>query len=90
MGGQHDVSRTTSPGRHELAVVEDPDRGVHELHDQVVQRLFAMGFDLATIAEACPDASTRSRLVALGGDVDAAIRMIRQTAYELQRADGRP
>jgi signal transduction histidine kinase len=68
--------------REELAVVSERERIARELHDTVIQWLFAAGLQLQTLREAPPD------LVQEGVDVavealDAVIREIRGTVLEL-------
>ncbi len=72
--------------REELAVVSDRDRIARDLHDLVIQRLFATGLQLQGIrAKAAPDVQLRiDRAVA---DLDDTIRDIRGTIFELQQRD---
>jgi signal transduction histidine kinase len=70
--------------REELAVISDRERIARDLHDSVIQRLFATGLNLqgtAMIAES-PEISTR--LEQAVGDLDLTIRDIRGTIFELQ------
>jgi signal transduction histidine kinase len=70
----------------ELKVVEDRERIARDLHDTVIQRLFATGLALQGIAARCqdhPDAA--ERLQAAVDDLDDTVRHIRTTVFELQR-----
>lgn len=70
----------------ELMVVEDRERIARDLHDTVIQRLFATGLALQGIVARCqdhPDAA--ERLQAAVDDLDDTVRHIRTTVFELQR-----
>ncbi len=66
-----------------LAVFEDRDRIGRDLHDLVIQRLFAVGLSLqgAERLTAVPEVSRR--IVQAVDDLDATIRDIRMTIFEL-------
>ena len=72
--------------RRQLVVFDDRDRIAREMHDQVIQRLFATGLGMASLAGSCPDAPTRRRLQALTDEVDETIRTLRRTIFHLQGA----
>lgn len=71
----------------ELLVVEDRERIARDLHDTVIQRIFATGLALqglaARVSDADPDLS--ARLAASVDDLDDTVRHIRTTIFELQR-----
>ena len=78
--------------RRRLAVFEDRDRIARDLHDLVIQRLFATGLGLQGFAGQLPDQASRSRLEGYVEDLDSTIRDIRSAIYSLQaaqRSDGR-
>ena len=66
-----------------LAVLEDRERIARDLHDHVIQRLFAAGLSLEGIA-ATAGATTAGRLGPVVDDLDAAIREIRTLVFRLQ------
>lgn len=66
-----------------LAVLEDRERIARDLHDHVIQRLFAAGLSLEGIA-ATADGTTAVRLGPVVDDLDAAIREIRTLVFRLQ------
>lgn len=68
-----------------LAVFEDRDRVARDLHDHVIQRLFAVGLRVQTLIEAVPDAATQARLADIIGDVDETIRSLRDAISTLRR-----
>jgi signal transduction histidine kinase len=67
----------------EVAVYEDRDRLARDLHDTVIQRLFAIGLSLQSMV-ATPTASRNSdRLTAAIADIDDTIRQVRTSIFEL-------
>lgn len=71
-----------------LAVYEDRDRIARDLHDLVIQRLFATGMMLegTTHIAGVPEAAS-SRVARAVDDLDATIKEIRQTIFALQEPD---
>ena len=67
----------------EIAVYDDRDRLARDLHDTVIQRLFAVGLSLQSIAGAAAAEGLASRLNAAISDLDDTIRQVRSTIYEL-------
>ena len=68
------------------AVYEDRDRMARDLHDTVIQRLFALGLTLQGMAARMPDAAADQ----LGGavaEIDRVIAQVRSTIYELGMGD---
>ena len=75
--GQQDRSR--------LALLEDRDRIARDMHDHVIQRLFATGLSLQAAARMAESTSVHRRLDEAVDDLDAAIKDIRHTIFELHR-----
>ncbi len=69
-----------------VAVYEDRDRLARDLHDNVIQRLFAAGLSLQSMAAAAATAGIADRLQTVIGDLDETIRQVRSTIYELGSA----
>ncbi|HET6686012.1 MAG TPA: GAF domain-containing protein [Jiangellaceae bacterium] len=69
--------------RSRLAIFEDRDRIARDLHDLVIQRLFATGLGLQSLSRVVDDAAAE-RLTAFVEDVDQTIREIRSTIFGLQ------
>ena len=72
------------------AVFEDRDRIARDLHDLVIQRLFATGMQLegaTRLITERPQEAARRVLVAVD-DLDATIRELRSTIYSLQAPAG--
>jgi signal transduction histidine kinase len=70
----------------EVAVYEDRDRLARDLHDTVIQRLFAVGLSLQSMAVASESSGMTERLNAAVTDLDDTIRQVRSTIYELGSA----
>jgi signal transduction histidine kinase len=69
----------------ELRVVEDRERIARDLHDTVIQRLFATGLALQGVAARADDPEMTERLHHAVDDLDDTVRHIRTTIFELQR-----
>jgi signal transduction histidine kinase len=72
----------------QLAVFEDRDRIARDLHDLVIQRLYGSGLRLQGTLRLIDDAQTSSRVQAAIDDLDATIREIRSTIFELHQRTG--
>ncbi|MBW0122948.1 sensor histidine kinase, partial [Pseudonocardia oceani] len=70
--------------QQEAAVLDDRDRIGADLHDHVIQRLFAAGLSLQGIAAAIGPGEARDRTTAVIGDIDATISQIRTSVFQLQ------
>jgi signal transduction histidine kinase len=70
--------------REELAVVSDRDRIARDLHDLVIQRLFATGLQLQGMQSIVVNPDVSERLEKAVDDLDQTIRDIRTTIFELQ------
>jgi signal transduction histidine kinase len=75
--------------REELALVADRDRIARDLHDLVIQRLFATGLQLQGARRIGMSDELRERLDSAVVDLDTTIRDIRSTIFELQRVGER-
>lgn len=69
----------------ELSVVEDRDRIARDLHDTVIQRIFATALSLQGIAARTTNPDIADRLEAAVEDLDQTVRHIRTTIFELQK-----
>jgi len=74
--------------REELAVVSDRDRIARDLHDLVIQRLFATGLQLQGMRAKVVNPDVGERLEKAVDDLDQTIRDIRTTIFELQHRQG--
>ena len=69
--------------REALAVFSDRDRIARDLHDLVIQRLFATGLSLQGSARLITKPEVQDRIHASVDDLDATIRDIRTTIFAL-------
>lgn len=83
------ISRSQSD-RERLVVLEDRDRIARDLHDLVIQRLFALGLTLQGAERMADDTRLRTRLDSAIGDLDTTIKDIRATIFELGARAGAP
>jgi signal transduction histidine kinase len=72
-----------------LGVLEDRDRIARDLHDHVIQRLFAAGLSLQSIAATVGDDAVQARLGRTVEELDETIRQIRTTIHALQEDSSR-
>jgi signal transduction histidine kinase len=75
--------------RQRLAVFEDRDRIARDLHDLVIQRLFAAGMTLQSLGPRIPDGRTRDQVLGVVKDLDQTILEVRTTIFGLQSTGGR-
>ncbi|MFL6138736.1 MAG: GAF domain-containing protein [Frankiaceae bacterium] len=85
--GQAAVALAMAKGqrdRQQLLVLEDRDRIARDLHDLVIQRLFATGMLLQGASRLVRNDEAADRLRRAVDDLDATIREIRTTIFGLQ------
>lgn len=75
-------------GLRQLAVLEDRHRIARDLHDHVIQRLFATGLSVQAAAVRSTDPTVAARLQAAVDDMDDTIRQIRTSIFGLQEVRG--
>jgi signal transduction histidine kinase len=66
-----------------LAVFEDRDRIARDLHDLVIQRLYATGMSLESVSARLGDADSRRRVSSAVDDLDETIKQIRSAIFGL-------
>jgi signal transduction histidine kinase len=66
-----------------LALFEDRDRIGRDLHDLVIQRLFALGLGLESLGRSTSDPVATARLATAVDDLDETIKDIRRTIFAL-------
>ena len=71
--------------REQVALYADRERIAHDLHDQVIQRVFATGMLLQGTARTVAQPEVRERILRAVGDLDATVRQIRATIYQLEQ-----
>jgi signal transduction histidine kinase len=67
-----------------LVLLEDRDRIAMDLHDHVIQELFAIGLSLEATATQLDDEDIADRLRSRVEDIDRTIRRIRTSIFELR------
>jgi signal transduction histidine kinase len=70
-----------------LELLEERERIARDLHDTVIQRLFATGMTLQSSLAQVGPADVRERLEQSVTDLDDTIRSIRTTIFDLQRTE---
>jgi signal transduction histidine kinase len=69
--------------QQQLAALEDRDRIARDLHDHVIQRLFAVGLSLQGMAAKANESASRARLAQAVEELDETISQIRTTIFDL-------
>ncbi|MGZ5366899.1 MAG: sensor histidine kinase [Aeromicrobium sp.] len=83
------VQRTRSRENSQwMEILEDRSRIARDLHDHVIQRLFAAGLSLQAIASGLGPGEPAQRITAQIVDIDETIAQIRQSIFAL-KTDGR-
>ncbi len=68
----------------QLTLTEDRERIARDLHDTVIQRVFAVALSLQAASSATRDPHLTERLQTAVGDLDETIRQIRTTIFALE------
>jgi signal transduction histidine kinase len=71
----------------QLDVYADRDRIARDLHDLVIQRVFAAGLALQSVLPRVGDADVRRRVQGVVQQLDDTVRDIRTTIFDLQTTD---
>lgn len=74
--------------RHLLDLLEDRDRIARDLHDHVIQRLFATGMQLQGASRLAVRPEVHERIMGAVEDLDSTIDEIRTTIFDLRREPG--
>jgi signal transduction histidine kinase len=72
--------------RRRLAVLSDRDRIARDLHDLVIQRLFAVGMALQAIGRTSATPNLAESIAGLVAELDRTIRDVRHSIFELHEA----
>jgi signal transduction histidine kinase len=81
-----ELSRAQQTERR-LLLVEERGRIARDLHDEVIQRLFATGLSLSGLITQVTDPKAQERLNRATEDLDDTIRAIRQTIFQLHHQE---
>ncbi len=68
----------------QLAVLEDRGRIARDLHDKVMQRLFAAGLELQTMLPSTAQRDLDDRITSVAAELDDTIREIRHSIFALE------
>jgi signal transduction histidine kinase len=79
---------TAQRDRGRLELLEDRDRIARDMHDHVIQRLFATGLSLQSASRLATDQRLIERLDTAVDELDTAIKDIRQAIFALHRPIG--
>jgi signal transduction histidine kinase len=72
--------------KQRVVLLEDRDRIARDMHDHVIQRLFAAGLTMQSVASTMDDTAQATRLTRAIDDVDETISQIRTTIFALRGA----
>ena len=76
--------------RQRMELLEDRSRIARDLHDHVIQQLFATGLDLNRVAAMSGSVGVASDIMAAVGNIDASIAQIRTAIFALSVRDDDP
>jgi signal transduction histidine kinase len=71
-----------------LTLLEDQERIARDLHDTVIQRLFATGLALQGAARLIADPEARRRIDQAVDELDGTVRQIRTVIFDVERPPG--
>jgi two-component system, NarL family, sensor histidine kinase DevS len=74
--------------REQIMVFTDRDRIARDLHDVVIQRLFAAGLSIQSLQRFVTDKTASERIRAVTTELDETIRDLRDTIYSLRVSAG--
>ena len=80
---RHDADEELARARADLAMVDDRERIARDLHDTVIQRLFAVGLSLQGAASRATGDPALERMNQAIDDIDDTIREIRSAIFAL-------
>lgn len=86
LAGQTGLALTASRAQRDksrLVLLEDRDRIARDMHDHVIQRLFATGLSLQAASQLATHPTVRARVDDAVNDLDRAIKDIRHAIFEL-------
>ncbi len=79
-----------SADRQRLAIFEDRDRIARDLHDLIIQRLFATGLGLQALMPRAQPPDVGRKISGYVDDLDTTIHDVRRTIFSLQEPEERP
>lgn len=71
-----------------IEILEDQERIARDLHDSVIQRLFAIGLSIQATGQRLEDRAVQERLAGVVDELDLTIRHIRTVIFGVEAARG--
>lgn len=84
------TAATAQRDRARMGVLEDRERIARDMHDVVIQRLFATGLGLQSAARVAGHPYVQTRLAEAVDELDLAIKEIRRMIFALHQPDSLP
>jgi two-component system, NarL family, sensor histidine kinase DevS len=81
---RRDAEALLRSAEEHVRLLEDRDRIARDLHDHVIQRLFAAGMALEGAVARSDDADVNARVTGVVDDLDDTIRQLRSVIFDLQ------
>ena len=81
---RRDAEALLRSAEEHVRLLEDRDRIARDLHDHVIQRLFAAGMALEGAVGRSDDADVNARVTSVVDDLDDTIRQLRSVIFDLQ------
>ena len=81
-----EAEHRANAAEREVAVLEDRQRIARDLHDTVIQRLFAAGLGIEAIRGRVGDSLASERLEQVVDDLDDTVRQLRSSIFQLSLA----
>ena len=78
-----EMEQRAQAAERDVAVLEDRERIARDLHDRVIQRLFAAGLGIEALAKRVRDPLLAERLTHVVGELDDTIRELRSSIFQL-------
>ncbi|GAA4362994.1 sensor histidine kinase [Paeniglutamicibacter cryotolerans] len=74
--------------REQVLLFSDRERIARDLHDVVIQRIFAAGLSIQALGRHLDSEAARTRALDITGELDETIRELRETIYALRSSAG--
>jgi signal transduction histidine kinase len=81
---RREAERQLRSAEEHVRLLEDRERIARDLHDHVIQRLFAAGMALEATMARSDDRDVNERITRVVGDLDDTIRQLRSVIFDLQ------
>jgi signal transduction histidine kinase len=78
-----EMEKRTQAAERKTAMLEDRDRIARDMHDRVVQQIFAVGYEIAAFRGRVSDPLLAARLTHVVDELDEAVRDLRSSIFQL-------